>query len=288
MLLHISTIIIMTTMITIVLSFSRSSSHHHKRFSSLLASTTSSSSSSTSSSSTATNDILNNLRKQTILEYDTNKYPFDQLVRHILELETDKVLPSLDKLHECEIASQFRLDGSGNKINNLQYNWNRDRSRIDGESHEVYKNFDTLYQTFIKEVIGPDIGGRRIIYQRAPTVRVVPPSEKPTGELHRDKDDHHQPSELNYWLLVSPMAYGNNSLWIESEPDKNDFKPVEIKYGQYVRFYGNLCRHQTFPNDTNITRISLDFRCVSDLSGGHDPNFRKGVRRGAKAKWQNK
>jgi hypothetical protein len=46
--------------------------------------------------------------------------------------------------------------------------------------------------------------------------------------------------------------------------------------------------YKTFPNDTNLTRISLDFRCVSDLSGGHDPNFRLGTRRGAKAKWQNK
>ena len=209
-------------------------------------------------------------------------------MRQILELETSKTLPSLDKLHECEVASTFRLDGSGNKINNLQYNWNRDRSRIDGDSHEVYKNFDDLYQKFIGEEIGPKLGGGRIVFQRAPTLRVVPPSNKPTGELHCDKDYHHQPSELNYWLLVTPTCYGNNSLWIESEPNKDDFTPVQIKYGEYVRFYGNLCRHQTFPNDTNMTRISLDFRCVSDKSGGHDPNFRKGVRRGAKAKWQSK
>lgn len=221
------------------------------------------------STTTSTTYDINDLRKQTVFDYSIDKYPFAQLVRNILELETSKKLPALDKLHECEVASSFREDVRGNKINNLQYNWNRDRSRLDGDSHEVYKNFDNLYQTFIREVVGPEIGGGRIVYQRAPTLRIVPPSTKPTGEKHRDKDYHHQPSELNYWLLVSPTCYGNNSLWIESEPDKLDFSPVCINYGQYVRFYGNLCQHQTFPNDTNITRVSLDFRCVSEKSGHH-------------------
>ena len=234
------------------------------------------------------NEILNDLRKQKTFNYDINKYPFESLIKDILELELNKSIPSLDNLHQCEIASKFRLDGSGNKINNLQYNWNRDRSRVDNESHIVYKNFDDLYQIFIREVIGHEIGGGRIVYQRAPTLRVVPPSDKVTGELHRDKDYHHQPSELNYWLLVTSNCFDTNSLWIESSSDADDFKPLQLKYGQYVRFYGNMCRHKTFPNDTNLTRISLDFRCVSDLSGGHDPNFRLGTRRGAKAKWQNK
>ena len=246
-----------------------------------------SSSPTTLKTSTSTS-TLNELRKQTVFDYDIEAFPFSQVVRQILELETSKTLPSLDQLHECEVASTFRLDANGNKINNLQYNWNRDRSRIDDGSHDVYKNFDAIYQKFIGEVIGPQLGGGRIVFQRAPTLRVVPPSLQPTGELHCDKDYHHQPSELNYWLIVTSHCYDNNSLWIESEPNKNDFTPVQINYGQYVRFYGNLCRHQTFPNNTNMTRISLDFRCVSDNSGGHDPDFRKGVRRGAKAKWQNK
>jgi hypothetical protein len=32
--------------------------------------------------------------------------------------------------------------------------------------------------------------------------------------------------------------------------------------------------------------VSLDFRAVSDASGGHNPDFRRGVRRGAKARFQ--
>ena len=84
------------------------------------------------------------------------------------------------------------------------------------------------------------------------------------------------------------QAYGNNTLWVESEPDFGDFHPLEMRYGQCCRFYGNLCRHHTQPNDTNQTRMSLDFRAVSDATGGHDPTFDEGVRRGSKAKYQNK
>ena len=40
------------------------------------------------------------------------------------------------------------------------------------------------------------------------------------------------------------------------------------------------------PNNTNRTRISIDFRVLSDASGGHDPDFRKGVKRGGKAQFE--
>ena len=42
------------------------------------------------------------------------------------------------------------------------------------------------------------------------------------------------------------------------------------------------------PNLTNSTRVSLDFRVVSEMTGGHDPSFHAGIRRGAKAKFQRK
>jgi hypothetical protein len=106
------------------------------------------------------------------------------------------------------------------------------------------------------------------------------------GKMHHDCDYHHQPSELNFWLPLSPV-FSTNSLWAESAPDKGDFRPFEMTPGEYVRFYGNKCRHMTFPNDTGKTRVSLDFRAVSETSGGHDPTFHKGVRRGVKARFQN-
>ena len=55
---------------------------------------------------------------------------------------------------------------------------------------------------------------------------------------------------------------GNNSLYCESEPGKGDFAPFCLRNGEVMRFYGNRCRHYTNPNDTDTTRVSIDFRVV--------------------------
>ena len=34
-----------------------------------------------------------------------------------------------------------------------------------------------------------------------------------------------------------------NSIWVESEEDKKDFKPYHLKYGNLFRFNGNTCTH---------------------------------------------
>lgn len=128
--------------------------------------------------------------------------------------------------------------------------------------------------------------GGRIVYQRAPSLRVYNPSDFPAGKLHNDRDYHHQPSELNFWLPIAERCFESNSLWVESQPNLGDFHPLNLEYGEYCRFYGNLCRHRTVPNNSNHTRVSLDFRVVSEASGGHDPLFRKGIRRGSKSKFQ--
>ncbi|EKX40870.1 hypothetical protein GUITHDRAFT_113131 [Guillardia theta CCMP2712] len=67
--------------------------------------------------------------------------------------------------------------------------------------------------------------------------------------------------KINFWLPLT-RTYGSNSLWIESSPNKNDFLPLAVLEGQVARFYGNRCMHYTIPNDTEHTRITLDFRAV--------------------------
>jgi hypothetical protein len=102
--------------------------------------------------------------------------------------------------------------------------------------------------------------------------------------LHNDMEYHHQPSELNFWMPLTKV-WDTNSLWVESHPGLGDMHPLNLEYGQFCRFYGNQCRHTCLPNRTGKTRVSLDFRAVSEASGGHNPNFRRGKRRGAKARF---
>jgi len=78
---------------------------------------------------------------------------------------------------------------------------------------------------------------------------------------HCDADYFHQPHELNFWLPCTP-AYGSNTLWLESEPGLADYRPMELGVGECLRFHGQQCDHFSRPNETEHTRVSLDFRVV--------------------------
>ena len=240
---------------------------------------------------------MQRLRKETVLTFDTSKYPFAETVRAVLGIPDER---ALDDVHS---TTDWYTEKNGNRISSYQKVWNSDRDRTGrsltvfaykpelGEGRKLYSRFEEVYLAFIHEVVAPGLGGGHVQYQRAPTIRFMVPAEynsfpdKPTTPLHNDMDYHHQPSELNFWLPLTHV-WDTNTLWVESEPGLGDLHPLNLDYGQYCRFYGNQCRHRTFPNRTGKTRVSLDFRAVSAASGGHDPTFRKGRRRGAKARFQ--
>ena len=242
------------------------------------------------------------LHLETKIEFDVLKYPLRERVLAVLGIE-----PSIDLSHLHEHSGRY-LDKPGNSVNEVQGAWNANRNReqqyrdqglqglhrfIPPDAPLQYERFDEVYQAFIRDVVAPAMGGGRILFQRAPTLRVMTPlsSSDPSipyvmSKLHNDCDYHHQPSEINFWLPLTDEVFDGNSLWVESIPGLGDFHPLELKYGQVTRFYGNQCRHYASDNRTGISRVSLDFRAVSDDSGGHNPLFRKGVRRGAKARYR--
>ena len=79
--------------------------------------------------------------------------------------------------------------------------------------------------------------------------------------MHCDGDYNHPPTEMNYMLSVTGQ-WDTNSCYTESEPNKGDFHPIVMKYGEVCRFYGNRCRHYNMKNRTSHTRISFDFRII--------------------------
>ena len=94
-------------------------------------------------------------------------------------------------------------------------------------------------------------------------MRVIYPSEKPMTAKHADADFYHDQNEVNFWVPLT-RAYGNNSLYWESEPGKADYDAFELdgNKGEAVRFYGTKCEHFTKANDTPDTRVSFDFRIL--------------------------
>ncbi|GMI52709.1 hypothetical protein TeGR_g14313 [Tetraparma gracilis] len=212
------------------------------------------SSSNTFQSKTA---LPQHLRLQKTVGFDTA--PQDhlfQLIGQILEADN---LP-LSELHKTQkglltlrLAEQNQLKSSRGPFEKL---WRRATgNELRGELLEAVQNF-------VRLVVMPDLGTDCVVHQPLPTLRIhLPHTGKNLGGRHRDGDYYRQPTEVNYWVPLTRVG-GSNSLWAESEPGREDFRPFEGHWGSCTRFWGNQCEHYTVENETETTRVSFDLRCV--------------------------
>tara|TARA_B100001093_G_C26449878_1_gene851814 strand:- start:320 stop:649 length:330 start_codon:yes stop_codon:yes gene_type:complete len=79
--------------------------------------------------------------------------------------------------------------------------------------------------------------------------------------MHIDADYNHPKEEMNYWMPITELNE-INTVWHETQPNKGDFQPLIINYGEIAKVYFNQCRHFSKLNTTNKTRLSLDFRII--------------------------
>ena len=198
------------------------------------------------------------LTKQVLVEYDPVQYPWRTLIAEILETDVG----SLEKLHltrdGIEACSRIKpLKSSRNVFNR--------RWRIATSNGGIHaKAIRELTSRFCAEVCAQSLGDVDgvVVHQVLPTFRAhLAGTGKALGPRHKDCEYHHQPSEINFWIPLTPV-FGSNSLHSESEPGKNDFEPFVAGNGQCIRFWGNQCQHYTLPNDTDVTRVSIDFRVI--------------------------
>jgi hypothetical protein len=176
-------------------------------------------------------------RKEATLTFDPNRFDLAGAVRRVMEAKIGSALPArFDELHKCTDVNNLIVNKRQVPLSEMQVSWNLDRGRLDGSTTAAqYQEFDSIYHQFIAEVVAPSMGTGRILYQRAPTLRIYFPSEVALGQLHHDRDYHHQPSEINFWLPLTDV-FGNNSLWIESEPEKGDTRRMCFK-ASYSHFH---------------------------------------------------
>lgn len=99
-----------------------------------------------------------------------------------------------------------------------------------------------------------------IIVQSKPTLRVHIPDNISVGSYHRDSDYGHPEEEINIWLPFN-KSFETSALWLESSPNKGDFKPYNLDYGEMIVFNSKLT-HGTEINKENHTRLSMDFRVI--------------------------
>jgi hypothetical protein len=107
--------------------------------------------------------------------------------------------------------------------------------------------------------------GVRYLYAAFPCARVQQPSSLHTIRCHVDSMYGHGPCSVNCWLPLTKLdARGTNSLHVESAPGKEDFQPIRVDVGEIRVFDGSACAHYTVANACDETRVSLDFRVVSE------------------------
>lgn len=238
--------------------------------------------------------------EQTSFQYDTAKYNFYDLMVDMLECPTTTPLHQLHTVYRdrycrrhnnikdktsnkdesslpfCPILYKSLIKSYlGGKSNpalknlpkvgsskNCCMSWSSYNSKF--RSSDIYRQFLNLYHQFIREVIAPKIStdDGAVVYQTLPVIRIHMAGCIKGSKKHKDADYFHPSSEINFWMPLTQNLCENNSLYVESEPEKGDFRHVELKCGEVLQFYGNKCEHFAKPNSGLFTRVSLDFRVI--------------------------
>jgi hypothetical protein len=193
--------------------------------------------------------------KPVIRKYNIKLYNFREMVQNVFEckkLENIHVLRKDLFPGETILSKPWPFNETTTGYQDTFY----------GKYHDGWEDMIASYELFIKNEIKP-LFSEDFLYQRFPSFRVHLPGLKAVNKWHYDSDeDHRHPEgEMNFHFGVTE-CFDTNAMWVESEPRKEDFRPINIKYGEFVQFDGNKCTHGNKTNTTQNTRISFDFRVL--------------------------
>lgn len=221
---------------------------------------------------------------QVIREYDAARFDLaGNLARLIAEKglappERVAALPSLSELHRILPPELTALDDT-------------ELNRVSQAFYDTDERFLAVYRALIKQALSP-LFGADLLFQSTPTIRFHFPHQKGflwRPRYHTDIMLGHPPQEVNVWLPLT-RSFGTNSMCIAPLEDSlrilggedYDFdafalrtqtdeafsracaaasRPVELEPGQFLMF-DPRCLHATQYNDTDATRISIDFRVI--------------------------
>ncbi len=216
------------------------------------------------------------MKKIRIIKFDKKKYKFQEFIYNHFKKKNKSINKNLNNIHDKIYFKKNVLHkalGIKRPIYKLKKNYfdvRKDQKnkfvkffyKIDPifyKKNDEKGKFISLYYNLIKYLEKEHIK-EKIIFQKKPTLRVHIPDNLSVGSYHTDSDYGHPSEEINFWL---PFNESKNSaaLWVESEPNKGDFKPINVKYGEILIFDSRL-NHGTEVNKEKYTRLSMDFRII--------------------------
>ena len=158
-------------------------------------------------------------------KFDITKYKFKELVSEVFEVD------KLEKVHE---SKSHWMSDDYRKLNIHNENTTRFHQEFYKRLNDNWTKFYETYDNFIHNEIIPLVD-EKFHYQYLPSFRIhLPFDNQAVHTWHYDSDQLHKhpEGEINFWLPLT-RAYGTNTMWVESQPRKLDFRPVEGGYGDY-------------------------------------------------------
>lgn len=183
------------------------------------------------------------LKNAVVIAYDTKRYPFQEVLAAMFKV------PVLPQLH---VYWQRRM----NRVA-LTYEDNlllRNKMQALKEDALFYK----VYHRWISDILSPYYGGH-ISYSAHPKMRVHLAGTGSVSCFHRDADVTGREHQINCYLPFTDV-YDTNTLWCETDYGLKDYQPINLQYGQVILWDGGYLTHGTIKNETDITRVSCDFR----------------------------
>lgn len=198
-----------------------------------------------------------------------NKSKIGQHKIYSFDTNKNKFIEYFQKLFDESNLEQLHLKSSDYNIakDRLDMGYLNDR---DTDLHQIFYNdikknetFKLLYCNLIRDIHNYFFTNEKyLIYQSYPSIRFQFMQSK-VIPLHCDSDSlsNHPLGEKNFLLPLTSMK-NTNSIYIESEPGKQDYQSIELNYGELFYFNGNTCTHYNEQNKEGKLRISLDFRLI--------------------------
>lgn len=215
-------------------------------------------------------DIGKGLCWQTV-KYDSAEFKFDKM---FLNVALSVLSPDAKRIDKFEQLHTVLDDSKLSDVYKACYDYM--------ETDEFKEHFHSYIKKHIKTLFPTEI-----YYQRKPGIRIHRPNTQ-TVQYHTDEWYGHGDGVVNFWMPLT-KAYDTNSLYVASleeslsvvdklESDAasieeiNDglreiCKPINVKVGDTFVFCSKVA-HGTERNQTETTRVSLDFRV---LVPGDDP-----------------
>ena len=179
--------------------------------------------------------VKEEINNHTIYTYDKEKYNFTNFFQELydqddlenLHLKSEDYIEYSDRL-SLGVLSDFETD--------LHKKFYQKIKQDNTFKREYCKLIKDIFDNFFPE---EDV----MIYQTFPSVRFQFP-ESVSVPPHKDSDNlsNHPLGEKNFLIPITEMK-NTNTIFIETEPDKKDFKNIDLKSGELFFFNGNTCTH---------------------------------------------